>query len=270
MASPSLKLDSLDWKFLLRRSTFLLLGAVSTILLTIFVPAFEELDATWSPLIVMGLTALAELINRFIRDNTRLLIVIAILTQSSFAMAAPPVLVITPGGFFYLEIGSDGVPVSLAVEKIVDLRGGSDSPTPDAPQPPPVDTALVRQIRDLAKAVADPAGSQALALVYTQSSGAVADGLIPVGSSLDAVRKASDSALALTVSAPKWEAFRGELSTLVSDRVQRGQLTTVKQMADFLQAVASGLELAADGSQALEFSTVIGVSTATNKALGIK
>lgn len=269
MPSRNFKLDSLDWKFLLRRSGFLLLGALATILLTVFVPAFEQLDAAWSPLIVMGLTALAELINRFVRDNTRLLIVIAILAQTSLAIATPPVLVITPGGYFYLEVGNDGVPVSTPVDRIVDLRGG-DNPPPVDPPPPPVDAALVRQIRDLAKAVADPAGSQALALVYTQSSGAVADGLIPVASSLDAVRVASDKALALVVTAKDWGSFRSEISTLAANRIQRGELTTPKQMADFLQAISSGLELSADGSQALDFSVVIGIATATNNALGLK
>lgn len=192
---------------------------------------------------------------------------IAILSLS-FATASDPVLILTPGGYFHLRIGADGTPVSTPVERIVDLRGG-DVPPVD-PTPPPVDAALVRQIRDLAKSVADPAGSQALALVYTQSSGAVADGLIPVASSLDAVRVASDKALALVVTAKDWDAFRSKISTLAADRIQRGELTTLKQMSEFLQAIASGLELSADGSTALDFSVVIGIATATNNAMGLK
>jgi hypothetical protein len=194
---------------------------------------------------------------------------IAILSLGVLA-ASPPVLVITQGGFFYLEVGSDGVPVSTPVPSVIDLRGDGDGKPPADPPPPPVDTALVRQVRDLAKAVADPAGSQALALVYTQTSGAVADGVVPVASSLDAVRKASDAALALVVTAKNWDAFRSEISTLASNRVQRGELATPKQMADFLKAIASGLELSADGSQALDFAVVIGIATATNNALGLK
>lgn len=181
-----------------------------------------------------------------------------------------PVLVITPGGFFYLESGRDGVPVAVPVAKIVDLRGGSTGPTPDAPEQPQPDNALTVEIRDLAKTVADGSGAQAMALVYTQSSEAVADGLVPVATSLEAVRKATDNALGLVGTAGKWDAFRSRLSTIATERTQRGELATSKQMADFLKSIAIGLELAADGSNALDFSVIIGVSTATNSALGIK
>jgi hypothetical protein len=185
------------------------------------------------------------------------------------SLASQPVLVITPTGFFYLQTGADGVPVSVPVERVVDLRGGAPGPTPGPTEPRP-DNALSVQIRDLAKAIGDPAGAQALALVYTQSGEAVADGLVPVTASLQAVRKASDNALGLTGSATKWDPFRAQLSTIATERTQQGELATPKQMADFLKAVALGLELAADGSQALDFSVIIGVSTGTNNALGIK
>jgi len=193
------------------------------------------------------------------------LIAVAAVVQ---AVASPPVLIITQGGYFYLEVGADGVPVSTPVPSIIDLRVGGDSPSD--PPAPPVDAATVRQVRDLAKAVEDPAGSQALALVYTQVAGAVADELIGVTMSMDATRKATDSALALVVTAKDWGPFRSELSNIVASRIQRGDLATPKQMADFMLAVASGLELAASGSRALDFSVVIGIATATNNALGFK
>lgn len=176
-----------------------------------------------------------------------------------------PVLVITPTGFFFLETGKDGIPISVSVEKIVDLRDGSQGPSsePEAPQP---DSALSVEVRELAKAAADPSGAQALALVYTQSSEAVAGGLIPVTSALEAVRKASDNALGLTGSATKWDLFRVAISTIATERTQKGELATAQQMGDFLRAVAIGLELAADGSEALDFSVVIGIATGTNKA----
>jgi len=186
------------------------------------------------------------------------------------SLASQPVLVITPSGFFYLEAGADGVPVNVPVKTIVDLRGGSPGPTPDAPDDPRPDNALSVQIRDLAKTIGDPAGAQALALVYTQSGEAVTDGLVPVVGSLDAVRKASDNALALTATLFKWDPFRAQLSTIATERTQRGELSTPKQMADFLKAIALGLELAADGSNALDFSVIIQVSTGTNAALGVK
>jgi hypothetical protein len=76
--------------------------------------------------------------------------------------------------------------------------------------------------------------------------------------------------LGLTASAGKWDTFRSELTAVVTERVQRGELATPQQMGDFLKAVAIGLELAADGSQALDFSIIIGVATGTNAALGVK
>lgn len=185
----------------------------------------------------------------------------------TICLASQPVLVITPSGFFYLEAGSDGVPVAVPVDKIVDLRGGGPAPEPDEPRQ---DNALTVQIRDLAKPVGDGAGAQALALVYTQSSEAVADGLVPVASAMEAVRKASDNALGLTGTAGKWDEFRVKLSTIATERTQRGELSTTKQMGEFLKAIALGLELAADGSNALDFSVIIQVSTGTNNALGVK
>jgi hypothetical protein len=149
----------------------------------------------------------------------------------------------------------------------VDLRGGSPGPTPDTPEQPRPDNALTVEIRDLAKTVADGSGAQALALVYTQSSEAVADGLGPVATSLEAVRKASDNALGLVGTAGKWDAFRSRLSTIATERTQRGELVTAQQMGDWLRAIAIGLELAADGSEALDFSVIIGVAAGTNKAI---
>lgn len=181
------------------------------------------------------------------------------------ALGDQPVLVITPSGYFYLEAGEDGVPIGIPVEKIVDLRDGSQGPSPDPDTPRP-DNALSVQIRDLAKTISDPLGAQALALVYTQSGEAVAGGLVPVATALEAVRKASDNALGLTGSAVKWDPFRASLSTIATERTQKGELVTAQQMGDFLKAVAIGLELAADGSEALDFSAVIGIATGTNKA----
>lgn len=187
---------------------------------------------------------------------------------AGITIAEQPVLVITPGGFFYLQTGTDGVPVGVPVAKIVDLRGGTPEPNPDQPRPP--DNALTTEIRDLAKAVGDGAGAQALALVYTQASEAVADGIVQPDSVMDAIRKASDNALGLTGSAIKWDPFRNRLSSIATERLQRGELSTPKQMSEFLKCIALGLELAADGSNALEFSVIIQVSTGTNNALGIK
>jgi hypothetical protein len=181
-------------------------------------------------------------------------------------LASQPVLVITPGGFFYLESGQDGVPVAVPVAKIVDLRGGSPGPAPGPTEPRP-DNALSIEIRDLAKSIGDPSGAQALALVYTQTSEALADGLVPAAIALEAIRKASDNALGLTGTAGKWDPLRSRLSTLATERTQRGELVTAQQMGDWLRAIAIGLELAADGSEALDFSVIIGVAAGTNKAI---
>lgn len=72
MPSTRGKVDRLDYSFLLARTGFLLLGALATALLTVWVPAFHELENSWAPMIAMALTAVAELLNRVVRDNTRL------------------------------------------------------------------------------------------------------------------------------------------------------------------------------------------------------
>jgi len=191
------------------------------------------------------------------------------LILGGIAFGSQPVLVITSGGYFFLEIGKDGLPVSVPAGQIIDLREGFPD-SPPGTQPPQPDNALSVEIRDLAKTIGDGAGAQALALVYTQSAGAVADKLVPVSSAFDSIRKASDNALGLLGTALKWDPLRTRLSDIVTERTQKGELSTPQQLSDFLKAVAIGLELAADGSNALDFSMVIRISTGTNAALGIK
>ena len=122
MPSRRLQLDGLDWKFLLARSAFLLLGTLATILLTVWVPALEELDSRWSPLLVMGITGAAEFINRWLKDNrtfysTLLFVVAALFVAGGDAAAQsfsgiPLTPTLTPTN--PVERGQEGLPLFSA------------------------------------------------------------------------------------------------------------------------------------------------------------
>ena len=198
--------------------------------------------------------------------KSTLWLAIAFALGCGVAMASRPVLVITPSGYFYLEASADGLPISVPVAKIVDLRGGSD---PDGPPPEPdtPDIELTRLAKGWAEAVGDPQGSQAMELVYLQIADALKAGQLTIDTAPAALAAASDKVLATLGKADAWKPFRSAAGDELTERRQRGKVDSAASMESFLRAVAMGLQLSADGSDAITLSETLQIVTATNKAI---
>lgn len=190
---------------------------------------------------------------------------------ASLALCSPPAVIITEGGYFLLTQDSDGIPSIDRVRQVIDIRGG-DSPDPDgpdAPDPDPdtPDLELTRKARGWAAAVGDPPTAQALALVYLQVTESLEAGNLNIETAPVAVSLATDAVLGSMNAVEKWKPFRDAASDELTLRRQNESITTAAHLVGFLKAVAAGLELAADGSEAIGFSTVIGVAEKVNQSI---
>jgi hypothetical protein len=197
----------------------------------------------------------------------------AILWLSAGIIAAPP-LTITDGGYWLTVVDSAGVPSLVRVETVVDLRSGDDpapepKPTPETPTPPTVDYDLdvVRASKAAAESINDPNGAQAIKAVYDHVAGALADGLLDANSVWPALKTATDDALTITSSTVNWSAFRSAMSTLVTERRQRGTLADANQISNVLLSIAQGASMAADGKPALEDAQIFAIAIKTNEAI---
>jgi hypothetical protein len=201
--------------------------------------------------------------------KSALWLAIAFILGCGISLASQPVLVITSSGYFYLDTDSSGSPISVPVSKIVDLRSGSDPDGPDvpAPQPDTPDIELTRLAKGWAESVVDPQGSQAMELVYLQIADAIKAGHLNVDTAPTALVAASDSVLGTLSKADAWKPFRKSAGDELTERRQRGKVDSAASMESFLRAVAMGLQMSADGSDAITLSETLQIVTATNKAI---
>lgn len=191
---------------------------------------------------------------------------------TSLALCSPPSVIITDGGYFLLTADDDGTPSLNRVRRVIDIRGDAPDPDdPDGPDPDPdpdtPDLELTRKARGWAAAVGDPPTAQALALVYLQVTESIEAGNLNLETGPIAVALATDAVLASRSAAEKWKPFRDAASDELTLRRQNESITTAAHLVAFLRAVAAGLELAADGSEAIGFSTVIGVAEMVNQSI---
>lgn len=181
----------------------------------------------------------------------RRLLALLSLLLSPLAFADKPVLLIEESGYFLLRT-VDGTPVVEPISSVLDRRGNApdNPPTPEEPSPNP-DLALSKTVMAWAKEVNDPAGAQALALVYHMLS----EENLPVETGIIALREASNAALFSLGVQEKWEGFREKTSLELTTRRQQGLIATPKQLSNFMLAVAIGIENAADGKEAIDFAS---------------
>lgn len=205
----------------------------------------------------------------FHMSSCRAVVLLVLAFACGVSLASQPVLVITPAGYFYLEADSAGSPVSVPVAKVVDLRGGSKPDGPDVPTPEPdtPDIELTRLARGWAKGVNDPQGSQAMELVYLQIADAIKAGQLSLESSSLALSMATDAVLSAVGRAEEWKPFRVSASDELTSRMQTGRVNSSEAMEAFLRAVALGLQLSADGSDAITLSETLQIVTSTNQAI---
>lgn len=187
------------------------------------------------------------------------------LSLAAIANAQPP-LTITDAGYFITVVGDDGVPRLVQITTIVDLRGGGDTPSPPDKKPD-VDAELVKQVKSWAGSVEDPQTAQAIAAVYSHVRGAVADGKLATAGSWDVLKQATDCAIAVVGSDADWQPFRDELSAVITEGKQRGTLSGKPEIVRLLRSVQAGLELSADGSDALALDKLAEIARKTNEAI---
>lgn len=182
---------------------------------------------------------------------------------ASLAHSQPP-LTITSSGYYLTEVDSNGVPSLVQITTVIDMTGG-DSPTP--PDEGEVDAAIVKQVRKWADAVDDPQSAQAIAAVYSHVRGAVDEAILDSTTVWPALKDSTDSAIELVEGVKSWKPFRDELSAVVTEGRQRGTLQSPSAISRMARSVQHGLELSADGSDALPLDVLTKVAAKTNEAI---
>lgn len=147
-------------------------------------------------------------------------------------------LVLTDAGYQVMTAGPNGAvlgPVT-PVDQVVDLRTGAKPNPPDTPTGDLSPTA--QRVKDLATAVGDPEGAQALAIVYREVGKAAAGGKLSREQVMSALRQASDDVLNATKTKDKWTGWRASVSTLITEKETQGPV----DYSAFCLDVAKGLE----------------------------
>jgi len=198
----------------------------------------------------------------------RIIVSLAYILLASSVFAQPP-LTITSNGYYITVLGADGVPSLVKLTVVVDLTGGTKPDTPKTPEPPEdnVDLEVVKQIKAWADAVADPQGAQGIAAVYSHAKGAVDDDTLNTTTIWPVLNQATDAAVIVMDGGTKWKEFRGKLSALITEGRQRGTLQSKASVALLTRSVQQGLELSADGSNALSLDLLTRIAMRTNEAI---
>lgn len=187
--------------------------------------------------------------------------IVAIVATSVFGN---PPLTITEGGYFLTVVGDDGVPSHVKLTTVIDLRDGGNQPPPN---PPEFDLELVKKVQAWAEENKDPIASQALAAVYSQVRGAFEDGILDRTTVWPALKAATEAVLPIVDSGKDWTPFRDKLTAVLTERTQRGTLQTDPQINLLLISTQQGLELSADGSDAIGLDVMVQISKVTNEAI---
>lgn len=188
--------------------------------------------------------------------------IVGIIATSAFSQ---PPLTITEAGYFLTVVGDDGTPSHIKLTTIIDMRDGGDSPTP--PDQPEFDLELVKKVQGWAEANKDPLSAQALAAVYSHVRGAFEDGILDQTTVWPALKQATECALPIVDSGTDWKPFREQLTAVLTERTQRGTLQTAPQIKLLLISTQQGLELSADGSEALGLDALTQIAKVTNEAI---
>lgn len=192
-------------------------------------------------------------------------IVFTAVLLSGYANGQPP-LTITPSGYYITQLNADGTPSLVQITAVIDLTGGSDVPGPPTGNPK-VDAELVKQVQLLAEKVSDPQSAQAIAWVYLQVHDALGSDLLNPTSVWIALKQATDSAIEVVGGSADWTGFRNALSDKITVSRQRGTMQSPEAIALMLRSVQHGLELSADGSEALTMAQTAAISVKTNEAI---
>lgn len=183
-------------------------------------------------------------------------------------LAENPSIIITDNGYFLLIL-KDGVPEVQTPFKVIDTREG-DTP-PSSPGNPGVspDPELTKKVKAWAVEVSDTDSAQGLALIYRHTEESLRAGTLNVNTAIETQREATDKYLEKQEKSEEWKFFRDNLSNELSTRMARGNITP-KTLGEFFIATAFGLELAADGSEALSMTALLEIVSITNTIIDSK
>ena len=183
--------------------------------------------------------------------------------------SSPPALVITSGGYQLLTTGDGGFATLQPVDRIIDLRGNGDPDEPDAPDPEPdtPDLELTRKAKGWAESIGDPQTAQAMELVYLQVADVVKKGDLTLETGPTAVRMGTDIVLSRAGKTEQWKPFRDAAGDELTERLQRGSINSPATLESFLRAVAMGLQLSADGSDAVPTAKMLQIAIEVNQAI---
>lgn len=175
-------------------------------------------------------------------------------------------LIITNSGYFLTTVDAEGTPTYVKLTTVIDLTG-DNIPEPPDPDEPKVDLEIVRKVQGWAKAVDDPQSAQAIAMVYSHIRGALEDATLTDTTVWVALQKAMVSALSLIDSRKDWTEWRSQVTEVLTEAKQRGQLQSSQQIELMLLSIQHGVELAADGSTALSMDQLVELARRTNDAI---
>lgn len=191
-------------------------------------------------------------------------VVVWAVAMTASAFGQPP-LTITEAGYFITTLDAEGKPVYTELTTVIDLTGGN-APSPPGDEPK-FDMELVKLSQEWAKEVGDPKSAQALAAIYSQVRAALEDEVLSKGNIWPTLGKATDKGLAVVDSVEKWKPFRAKLTALMTERSQRGTLSTPQQINTLLLSVQQGLEQSADGSDALGVDVLVQIAKCVNEVI---
>jgi hypothetical protein len=188
-----------------------------------------------------------------------LLIILIALASSVFA--TPP-LIITDAGYYFAEVGSDGVPELIEVERIVDLRDGAGPPPKEPPELGPPPDGISKDVARWAAAVGDPEGAQVYALVFeTVRDGLKSKSLEPSGV-FRVLRESADDLIG-----DEWEPVRENLGDYFTARKQEGALSERIETANKMELIRYGLVYSAREANPLPMGEAVQVIAKVNEII---
>jgi hypothetical protein len=81
------------------------------------------------------------------------------------------------------------------------------------------------------------------------------------------LKDATDAAVKIVDTSADWSTFRTKLSAFVTEGRQRGTLQSNRDVMRMIRSVQHGLELSADGSDALGLDKLVAIAAKTNEAI---
>lgn len=181
-------------------------------------------------------------------------------------LLAQPPLTITTSGYYLTQVDASGVPTMIQITTVIDLTDGKNPPQPPPPDVVDIDKALVKSVKSWATEAGETMTAQALAAVYSHVRGAVEDDILTVETIWPVLNEASDFAVECS-EGTQWKPFRDKLSDHITEARQRGTLQNKVDVLRLALSVQQGLELSADGSDALSLDKLTAIAAKTNEII---